>query len=351
MNAQSRQRVLETVAHRKPETTPTFLIGVGYGTTNANLQMWLERFGAADNIDLRLKLGVDACKIEASAPREDVRYWTRWGTVSQWEGGYGEARGGHPLAGACSVQDIEDYDWPMVHDFKDYAKVKAGLENLTASTGFARITGLGWEPVFCTLLDLFGMEEAMVKFHTSPAVIEAAVAHIERYLLEGMEALLAATRGLADFFWYGDDFSTQRGLMISPEHWRRYLKPTYRKVFAKAKSAGLRVWFHSCGTFRPIMPDLIDIGIDVWETVQAHLRGNEPEALKRDYGSHITFCGGVNTQGTLTFGTPRQVRAEVRERIRVLGVTGGYICGPDHSLLPNMPKENIAALFEEARRS
>jgi uroporphyrinogen decarboxylase len=148
----------------------------------------------------------------------------------------------------------------------------------------------------------------------------------------------------------GDDFAGQRGILISPEMWRRFFKSAYAKLFEQAKKHGLYIWFHCCGTFRQVMPDLIDMGLDVWETVQLHLPGNDPAELKREYGQHITFAGGINTQSTLPFGTPEDVRAEVRERIRVLGQGGGYICGPDHTVRPEVPVENVAALFDEVRR-
>jgi uroporphyrinogen decarboxylase len=140
------------------------------------------------------------------------------------------------------------------------------------------------------------------------------------------------------------------GIMISPAHWRKYLKPTYEKYFALAKQYDLKVWFHSCGQFRPVMGDLIDIGLDVWETVQTHLAGNEPDVLKREYGAHITFFGGISTQTTLPFGTSDDVRREVRERVRVLGQNGGYICGPDHGIMPDVPMENVLAMVDEARQ-
>ncbi len=138
--------------------------------------------------------------------------------------------------------------------------------------------------------------------------------------------------------------------MISPELWRKFLKPVYSRLFELIKSFGLKVWFHSCGAFEPVRPDLVDIGIDVWETVQAHLVGNEPQKLKREFGKHVTFFGAINCQQTLSFGTPDDVRKEVRERAKVLGSGGGYICGPDHSIQGNMPPENIYALFDEARK-
>jgi uroporphyrinogen decarboxylase len=109
------------------------------------------------------------------------------------------------------------------------------------------------------------------------------------------------------------------------------------------------VWIHSCGTFRPVLPDMIDLGMDVWETVQTHLPGNDPTELKREYGDHLAFFGAINTQSTLPYGTPDDVRAEVRERIRVLGRGGGYLCGADHTILADAPIENVLAMLDEAR--
>ena len=152
-----------------------------------------------------------------------------------------------------------------------------------------------------------------------------------------------------DIFWYGDDFAAQRGMILSPQQFRRFLKPTYQKVFALAKSRGLKVWVHACGTFRPVLSDLIDIGMDVWETVQVHLPGNEPQELKRRYGKNLTFFGAVSTQSTLPKGTVAQVRAEVRDRIAVLGQDGGYICGGDHTIMPDVPIDNVLAMIDEAR--
>jgi uroporphyrinogen-III decarboxylase len=99
-----------------------------------------------------------------------------------------------------------------------------------------------------------------------------------------------------------------------------------------------------------VLPDLIDIGMDVWETVQAHLPGNDPRELKKEYGNDITFYGAINSQKTLPYGTPRQVREEVRDRVRVLGRGGGYICSSDHAILPGVPFENVLAMIDEAKK-
>jgi uroporphyrinogen decarboxylase len=183
-----------------------------------------------------------------------------------------------------------------------------------------------------------------------PLLMEAAIKKIEEFTLEFTRRSLEATRGLVDILFYGDDFATQKGIMLSTEHWRRFLKPTYQKVFALAKNYSVKTWFHSCGQFIPVLGDLVDIGMDVWETVQVHLEGNEPKMLKRNYGKHLTFFGAISTQTTLPRGTPDDVRAEVCERIRILGEGGGYICGADHGIMPDVPIENVEAMLDEARR-
>jgi len=335
------------------------------------IDRWLEYFGAKDDFDLREKLGLD---IRTAGPvyigPNTERGLTPWGTepnVMGWEGfGYSQSRGCYPLANATSLADIDAFSWPDPDEFEydiagkvletvpDKARlIRIGYsveENISGQDEAVQGKSAEWIPFVCTLFNLFGLEETLTKLRTDTKMIEAAINHMEDFLLGVSHRLLKATKGLADLFWCGDDFSTQRGMMISPEDWRRFLKPTYAKMFEIAKGYGLKVWFHSCGTFRPVLPDLIDIGMDVWEPVQAHLEGNEPEVLKREYGRDIAFYGAINTQSTLPFGTPEEVRAEVRERIRVLGKGGGYVCGPDHAILPDVPIDNVLAMLDEARK-
>jgi uroporphyrinogen decarboxylase len=365
MDETPRGRVLKAIRHEHPDVTPVNLGGI-YG-----LDRWLTRFGARDEAELRDLLGVD---IQSSRPvytgelaEHSVGiFGTPVDGVFGSDGsGYSSARGGYPLAGASTVADIERFPWPDPSQF-DYgtaARVLRGDSGgralrIDMKYGIARpgktleeCSQSGpWVPLLCTLFDLFGFETALMNLCAEPVLMEAAIRRIEEFTLEFARRSLDATSGLADIFWYGDDFATQRGMFVSPEQWRRFLKPTYRKVFTLARSYGAAVWFHSCGAFRPVLPDLVDCGMEVWETVQAHLDGNEPEGLKRDFGRDLSFYGGVSTQTTLPFGSPEAVRTEVRERVRVLGENGGYICGPDHGIMPDVPIENVLAMIDEARR-
>jgi uroporphyrinogen decarboxylase len=335
-----RERVMSAVGHGQPDRTPSYCGRID------DLEHWLERFSAASEEELRAILQLDLRKTDYKGliPVEEGK--TIWRTSDEWEAGYSTQRGGFPLAGVQTVQQVDAHPWPRAQDV-DYGELRRRQERMDKR--YASILSLGWQPPFCTLLDLFGMEEAMLFMHQDPRFIEAAVAHIGAFILEEMERAMRACARSAQFYWCGDDFSTQRGMMISPEHWRRFLKPLYRNMFDCIKSFGLKVWFHSCGTFRPVLADLVDMGMDVWETVQVHLEGNNPAELKREYGSSLTFFGAVNCQQTLPFGSTEDVRREVRTLIRTLGKGGGYICGPDHSIQKNMPAENIFALYDEVR--
>jgi uroporphyrinogen decarboxylase len=361
----ARDRILKAINHVQPHQTPVNLGGI-YG-----IDRWLNHFGVRTERELREKLGVDIeyvrpVYVGPHAEKKLGIFGTPVEGVFGADGfGYSNARGNYPLAEAENIADIEAFPWPDPSEF-DY-EVMAGMlreiprekaKRIDLKYGIAQegktheecAAGGPWIPLLCTLFDLFGFEDALAKLSLEPILIEAAVKKIEEFTVEFARRSLEASKGLTDIMYYGDDFATQQGLMISPAQWRRFLRPTYWKVFDVAKSYGVKVWFHSCGTFRPVLPDLIECGMDVWETVQVHLEGNEPEVLKREYGRDLAFYGAISTQRTLPHGSPEDVRAEVRERIRVLGKGGGYICGSDHGILPDVPIANVVAMLDEARQ-
>ena len=151
-----------------------------------------------------------------------------------------------------------------------------------------------------------------------------------------------------DIIKVGDDFGTQTGMMIPPELWRRYFKHRYKRWFSDLKSAGdVYVFFHSDGKIDPIIPDLIEVGVDILNPIQPECM--DPAKLKKEYGDKLTFHGTVSVQETLPFGTVEDVREEVITRIRTLGYDGGLIVSPTHMVGTDVPIENILALYETAR--
>jgi uroporphyrinogen decarboxylase len=134
---------------------------------------------------------------------------------------------------------------------------------------------------------------------------------------------------------------------MSPDMWRMYFKKPLKKMYDMVHSYGLPVSIHSCGNITEIIPDLIEMGVNMITPLQAEVL--DFEFLKKEYGKDLTFWGGVSTQKTLPYGTTDDVRAEVRERIRVLGKNGGYVLAPSHELQGDIPLENILAFIDEAQ--
>ncbi len=194
-----------------------------------------------------------------------------------------------------------------------------------------------------------GIEEALCKMLAEPVVFEACVEQVLRFSIGYVERFVQTTGDKLDILYLADDFATQRGLMMNPALWRKLLKPRYERLFAIGKRLGLPIWFHSCGDITAVLPDLIEIGMDVWETVQLQTLPITPAELKRRYGRDVAFFGGVNTQ-SLPFANPGAVADEVRRSIEALAEGGGYICGPDHHIKPDVPAANVLALFETARQ-
>jgi len=334
-----RERELAAIRHEVPDRIPTDAIAV-------ENQAAIAAYLGIEEQSVAQRLGLDGRIVSAGyrgvtlEPRDGICF-TEWGTPNT--GDYGTARV-YPLAHVQSVAEIERYPWPDVeaYDYQGAASAARALDQECA------VRGPYWRPLFCQVCDLVGMEQAMIQMTLEPALFEAMLERVFSLTLAFCERLLVACGEAMPIFCLGDDFATQRGMMISPEQWRKFLKPRFARLFALGKAAGRFVWFHSCGDITAILPDLLDIGMDVWETVQLHALPVSPEGLKREYGRHLTFFGGVSTQ-RLPFVGAEDVRTEVHARIEALGAGGGYICGPDHHIKPDVSAENTLALFDTAR--
>ena len=155
----------------------------------------------------------------------------------------------------------------------------------------------------------------------------------------------------ADVIWAGDDFGTQAGMLMAPAMWRRLFKPRIHGMFEAFRSANpdIKLAWHSCGSIVPIVPDFIEIGLDILNPIQPRAAGMEPRFLKREYGRDLVFFGGLDIQELLPRGTPQQVKDEVRRLVAILGSGGGYILAPAHNVQDDTPTDNILAVFEGVR--
>ena len=151
-----------------------------------------------------------------------------------------------------------------------------------------------------------------------------------------------------DGFFFFDDWGQQEGLLISPDMWRKFIKPGMTKLFQMVKDRGLFLFFHSCGDVSALIPELIDMGLDALNPFQPEVL--DVYAIKREYGDRLSFYGGIGTQELLPHGTADEVRADVREKIRLLGEGGGYLLAPAHAVQADVPVENVMAMVEELKR-
>lgn len=262
-----------------------------------------------------------------------------------------------PLQAAENIDDVHAHSWPDPNWF-DYGRL--GWFNDEAEgylpvpewarrySKYARWV-TDWQPLFSRVMDLFGMETGLLNLAYRPDLIGAAVAHIEEFLQEYYSRLAQACEGHADVFGFGDDFAGQSGLLISPEMWREFFLPVWKRLFPIAHKHRMRAALHSCGAVREVLGDLVDAGLDLLEVTQVSAAGMDPVEIKREFGAHLIFYGGVDVQHILPDCRVDEVRSEVRRLIEILGENGGYILASCHFMMDDIPVENALAMYDEAR--
>jgi len=190
---------------------------------------------------------------------------------------------------------------------------------------------------------LRGFDGALMDAAAEPDLYDELVERVATHQLAIVERLLELP---VDGIWFSDDWGYQEGVLLGPGRWRRVLKPRLARMYDRVHQAGKYTLSHCCGSIVDIMPDVIEIGLDVYESVQPEARGNSPYELKRKYGDKITFWGGLGSQSTIPFGTPDGIRAEVARLCREMGRGGGYVLAPAKALQPETPVKNAAAVVE-----
>ncbi|MBM3501877.1 MAG: hypothetical protein FJX74_24755 [Armatimonadetes bacterium] len=190
---------------------------------------------------------------------------------------------------------------------------------------------------------LTGMETFMAAFHERPEELQELLRIITDYNLAIFERYLDLG---VDGVGFSEDLGTQRALSISPRFFREFLKPEYARAFAPVKAAGKLVNFHSCGCVQEVVEDLIDVGVDILNPIQA--RANDLPLVKQKVRGRLALQGGIDTQHVLMRGTPEDVETEVKRVLGILAPGGGYIIGPDQGM--PFPPENIEALWRAAEK-
>lgn len=349
MTMTSRQRVLTALQHRQPDRVP-----VNYYATRELEEKLKAHLHVATHDALLDRLGVDLRYVRPPYIGDELRRWPDgrfedvWGTVYRQvaydTGTYDEADV-MPYAAMTSVEEVQAGPGPSPDDF-DYSAVpelcrRFGDRALVAGNPGVpdMINGAG---------RMRGVERVIMDIGREDPVGMAVMEKRCRFSLAHVERILDVAGGRIDILALGDDYGTQRGLLMSPASWRRIFKPWLKRFIDLGHSYGCKVMLHCCGSSRMIFDDFVELGLDVLDTVQPEAEGMDPEELKGLYGDRISFCGTLSVQHTLPHGTRDEVVAEVRHRIDVVGKDGGLILAPAHNMQPDTPLENALAVYETA---
>ena len=241
--------------------------------------------------------------------------------------------------------DVDDFNWPDPAEHIDPEECKKVVENVPE--GYP-IMGVLWSAHFQDVWSAFGMEKALIKILRYPDIFRAVHNKIVDFYLEANKIFYEATKGKLDAVLIGNDFGGQKRLILSPKHIREFAIPGTKRIVDQAKYYGLKVIYHSCGSIFEVIPELIKIGVDAIHPIQALAMDMDAKNLKNNFIEEVSFCGGVDAQELLVFGTAGQVRKRVHELKELLPT--GLIISPSHeAILPQIPPQNIEALFQAVR--
>lgn len=374
----SYQRILTALRHQEPDRIPLdlggcFVTGItanayrklldhlGYKDQNVTISELTHQLAQVDEFILE-RFKIDTRSLAPQYPaswsfeRRDMGdYWTfvdEWGI--QWRmpksNGLYYDMYRHPLAHISRASELDNYQWP---EPKDPTRLQ-GLKD--------RARALKEEKQACILLDhmsagffelggwLRGYENWFMDLASNPKLVEKLLdVTLEirmRFLDNALEELKDYILVLVEY----EDLGSQHGPLISPEMYRRYVKPRQKKLYSFIKrKAPVYIFLHSCGSIYELIPDFIEVGVDILNPVQFNSPKMESSRLKKEFGESLTFWGGgVNTQFTLPRGTPEQVRDEVKRQIETFAPGGGFVFSAVHNIQPDVPPENIVAMIETA---
>lgn len=276
--------------------------------------------------------------------------------IDDWGSGQVEVEAGtwypgiHPMAEATTIEAIERYPWPDMDDPTRVADVRAAAARLAADNQYAILATPWLLFPFERAFAMQGLETFLMNLALEPEFAEALLWKIAERCKALMGHFLDALADDVDMIKIGDDLGTEQSLLMSPAMYRRILKPIHADyiAFIKARTKA-KVFFHTDGDVYDLLDDLVEIGVDILNPVQSGSGklGNLAE-VKRRYGSRLAFCGAIDTQHVLPNGTPAEVRAEVRRAIATLGPGGGYLLSAVHTVMNEVPAENVLAMVDAA---
>ncbi|MBQ4354873.1 MAG: hypothetical protein IJC71_08275 [Clostridia bacterium] len=335
----SREKVLEVFEHRSAGDGVMWTGNPDRCLITEGAQKW----GFEDNPETFFRYLDDDCRwISADGgyrhpegrPMFDVAYKSKARTTLSAGGCFADTE---------DTAEVEAYPWPDAK-YCNFDHVYSYIEQFRDKMVF---TGM-WSCFFHIVADFFGMENYFIKMYENPAVVEAVTEHVVDFYVQANEKFFSGLGDRADVMFFGNDFGTQLDLFISPEMFRRFVMPGFKKIIAVGKKYNKKILLHSCGSIYRIIPDLIDAGVDALHPIQAQAVGMSADDLKQ-YKNDLAFVGGIDAQSFFVNATPEEIEREV-DRVRsILGPS--IVISPSHErILPNVPVENILAMARAAKK-
>ncbi len=336
----SRERVLTAFEHREPDCVPCWC--------GASVEFW-EKAKRELNLgdkELRVRFGDDFRRIFAPYTKpepelpEGATYRTVFGVVRHGIG-YGHPMS-FPLEDA-TLKEVEDYEWPDVK-WIDVSKLRAEAEQYK---GEYAILGGDWSPFWHDAIDMVGMENVYYKMVDEPEFIDALLGHIVDFYAESCIRIFDAAADVIDIMFFGNDLGSQTGPLLGVGLFERFIQPHIKRLADVGHSYGIKVMMHCCGGFAPLIPGLIEAGLDGLHAIQPNCHGMDLRTLKAEFGNRILFNGAVDSHHVLIDADPESVRQQTREVLDIMMPGGGYIAGASHdTILEETPVENVLAMFD-----
>ena len=249
----------------------------------------------------------------------------------------------HPLANVASLAEVEAYPWPTpeMWDYDKYAQACASFEEYA-------VLGGAWGWFFEAACEVVGMQRWFELLYDQPEICHAILGKIVGFMEGASEIMFQKAGKYIDICFTGDDYGFQNGPMLNKRMFNEFARPYLQRMYNVGKKYGKPVMHHSCGSVAALIPDFMAMGLNILEPIQVRAAGMDPKELAARYGGRLCFHGSIDTQGTLPFGAPEDVRREVKERVETFRPYGGFTIAPSQHLLPEIPTENILAMYGAA---
>lgn len=336
----SHDRVLTAFSHQQPDRVPMWC--------GASVEFWdkCKKQLKLDDEALRIRFHDDFRRVFAklnipeAKNKPGITYTTPFG-IDRHGMGYGQPVS-HPLANA-NLKQVHDYQWPDPA-WIDVSNIKKDADSYNKQYA---ILGGDWSPFWHDAIDLLGMENLFIEMFSEPEIVDAVIGHIVDFYAASSQKIFDAAADSIDIFFIGNDFGSQTGPLLGKPLFKRFILPHLKRLIDLGHSYKFKVMMHCCGGFAPLIPAMIEAGLDGLHAVQTSCYGMDLKTLKKEFGSKILFNGCIDSHHILIEGSADYVKQKTRGILDVMSPNGGFIAGASHdTILEETPVENVLAMFD-----